>query len=464
MSSLPIPLRPKPAPKGSPLGILSEFASHVEITEDFQPRATARLRYFLSLLQHRLLKKSGANSSLKSLYACQAKAIPAQKKLPNGEVVKTGSPGHVTVGDYSDSIDYDGNSGKLRYGFKWVRHCANPLLCFVCAPKIRSHRSYEIKAICSSMYEKGYRWLFVTFTAPHYEDIDSEAQIQKFQKAARKLKSGRWWENFKKKTGYVGQIRATELTVPIHLKGSTGDHWHHHNIMFFDRKGIAFTEEESIEINEMLSKRWVECLQSVGIECRTDWDDVEKFGLNVELPHSSDRGEKAAEYAAKGAAIELSPGIFTKGGRKQERVSHWEFMAYALLSGKKELQERALKIMTALKGRHWIHVSKEIIEISGIRLTDDEEIMRDDKKTENVFEFTKQQAEFGVEWWKINYYKMQRDVLEAAESGMDIETAIRKVCKGFHPLTGEDLYKARTTKNFLDLEMLQQSKPTEKVQ
>lgn len=458
-----------PAPP-APLVKEQKFTSRVEILEDFfskpLPKITPRTRYFLSHLQRGLIYREGGHKKFNSLRKCCSRPIPGQVKNKKGEWVKTKSPGYVTVGDMSGLEGRPPDSPP--FAFKWVQHCASSLLCFVCAPRLRSVRFEEIKEVCAAMWEKGYRWLFVTQTAPHYFDQEVGDQIKRFQKASSKLRSGRWWQDFAAEYAYSGQVRGTELTVPLKLQGSSGCHWHHHAIMFFKRE-TSFTEKEAEEIRVKLAARWVECLKAVGVEARTGWEDVEKFGLDVKAPEDDeDQGEVAALYvakdweppAAKGAAWELAPPISSKNGRAAGRVSHWEFMARALLFGDEDKQHRTFRIMVALKGRHWLQFSKDIRLITGIKPKKDKDVLRETEETETIFEFDEDAEKMGIEWQKINKYKMQRDLLEAVGNREDLFVPLAlTVCAGYHPKTGEPLETARQVENFLLLERLERAKP-----
>lgn len=447
------------APTPGPLALLTKFSSTPENIGEIE-KNNARIRYYLAYLQRRMLAEVAGKDEFKSLKRCGSRPIPAYSRKKNGERVKTKSPGYITVGDFSAVPADDGQERPgVRYGYKWLQHCASSHLCFVCAPKIRARRAEEIAAICRKMWALGYRWLFVTDTAPHYLDQEPEAQVKIFQRATRAAYSGRWWDDFIAEYGYVGQICGTEMTVPIRLAGSTGTHWHRHRIIFFDRDGEDFTPEEAAEIRAKLADRWVHCLQRVGLEARTGWDDVRRIGIGVELPRSGDQAADAAKYVSKGASCELSPGIFAKQGRAAGRVSHWEFIAIALITGDKAMQGRAVAIMRALAGRHWLHVSKGVQKIAGIKLQSEQDIMREQEPTPTVFEFDGEAEARGVVWWKINKYKMQREVLEAAERIMDFETVARMCCDGYHPETGEPLSAARKIESFATLERLRQAQP-----
>lgn len=430
---------------GPPLGILTEFASRVDLIEHFKSEGlegeakqaerktppSAVFRHFLAMRQRQVLNAHKAFSSFKTLMKCGALPIPSEGRRKDGESYGTGAPGVV------QAVAEEGEEGRLSFrGFAWVRKCANPLLCFCCAPKIHYKRGQEVELISNIMYDYDYRWLFVTFTCRHDWDDDPVKQVDLFQEAQRKMRSGRRFQAWKEKWGYEHQIRSIEMTDDSPTaKYKTGCHFHNHVIMFF--KHDDFTEEECQQCRDELSDLWLDALQKVGL-----WDGVTKKdfmkirAVVAKCPrkNESKKGVEAARYAAKGASCELAPGIFAKFGRLPARISHWEVMALAFTKFP-HMIPRALSVMQALKGRSWIQFSRGLKEFCGIEDKTDDDLMKEDLQV-IIYEYEDHKL-----WKSIDRYKQQ--------------AAIRQAIEEYQKNGGENLYNAcdyysRLVENGLD--------------
>lgn len=431
------------------LGKNTFFASKPEIIEEIENRKRdLRLRFQLARRQRVELIKAGLWKKFKTLCNCYKYAVPKFVRK-NGGLVTTGSPGVVQLHHYDDL--------ERSFAYAWVKKCESPLLCFVDAPKIRAHRAQEIQDACRRMLEAGYQFLFWTFTAPHDLETDPDFQIKQFNFAMRVFKSGRAYNDFKAKYGIEFQISAIEMTddgPTVHKK--TGVHYHQHVIVFLTRE-ISGLESE--EMYRWMSERWFECLKRVSIctdEKRRDaLHNIKKnhcpcFGLDTPKHTQSIKRSLAdlASYLAKGASFELAPGIFAKGGRLPEKISHWEVMALAFGGRCPELIPRALKLMSALKGRHWLHWSPGLKVFCGIAEMSDEDILKEAAGL-CVHEFSKS------DWEKIDSQKMQAELKQNVaeiQKTMDfdfsdpidcqvfkdiIEEKIATIKLGFSPLTGK---------------------------
>lgn len=408
-----------------------------------------KFREFLAYRQRRVIYAHGAQNELKQQVGCSRTAIPEFSYAKDGTRTLTGSPGHVTVGHYIKDKEEKQTVG---IGFKWVRHCCNALTCFTCAPKIHFKRSQEVEAIVDTMYKKGYKILFVTFTAPHYFDTDPSIQIEKFSNAVRLFKSGRFWEDVKERYGYEYQIRAVELTcdAPDNPKKS-GFHYHHHCIFFFNRKGNAFSTSELQDIKKSFKERWVHYIKKCGIEVRSTEEDLYKRALDVQAPRSprrafkedADAKNELSRYISKGAAMELTPSITAKGAKIIGRISHWEFMTLALTT-RPELQGDMISIMKALKGKAWLLYSNGLRKICGIKDVSDKEIMRDEQKGKPLFEFDDEMRDLGISWSNIDRYKMQSIFIECVERECEDYTS-KLIEEGGGIFSFDDLYAIYNT-------------------
>lgn len=410
----------RPAPES-----LNIFPAHV--VEDASDR-----RHWLADIQRRVLWGMKAGVAFRSLADCMARPIPAGGLRKDETPYETGAPGKVQLQEY----------GEGQYGFAWVQHCANPLLCFTCAPKIRFRRAQEVKKAAMWAISQGMAAIMITFTAPHYPDTDPRRQVDAFQAAKRRFKAGRWWQEQRARIGYRHSIRALEVTLTHPRYGiGNGAHVHDHGLYFCEHQ--AFSEAEAAALLADWLPRWRDCLQAEGVEIR-DMDAFLHHGIKISLPHARGRVvddaalTAMAEYVADKMAVEISPGIFSKvgkGGEKSKHINHFEFFALALTKYK-ECRPYMLRLMWGLKGRAWMQWTRGLKSAAGIEEKSDEDLMRENGGG------VLREYETKEEWYKINDRKLQRRYIRAMvdDGGEAVETAermMRIIKAGFDPLTGE---------------------------
>lgn len=360
-----------------------------------------RIRYALSRLQREALMRYGCQDDFKSLCKCGRDSVPKYVRTAEGEKKATGSPGCPCV-DFTGTkeIVTDDNGAiaySPRFSFSWVRRCGGALSCFNCAPKIRYYRSGQIKEVLSRMWSKGYSYMFWTFTAPHDLDTDPKTQIKSFNAAMKFLKSGRFWQEIKETYGLEYSITATELTddapwVPDFEK--SGSHFHKHIVVFYKienrDKASMVSEDEATRLAFDISVKWVDALCRYGLCPEDKWDKALAHAFKLDLPKFVKKnGELCANqdelgsYCLKGAAVEMTPSIFLKKGKTNRRIGHFQLYYIALAERSKYpyLEVRMIKIMYALKGLHWIHFSKGLLEICNMVDVSDSDIMKEKLNT-----------------------------------------------------------------------------------
>lgn len=110
-----------------------------------------------------------------------------------------------------------------------VRHCGSPWACAICAPVIREKRARDIDAGASGFLDGGGSALFVSLTGPHHFGDPLEPLLAVMSKCMRSVTSGRPWKALRDRLGYIGSIRALEITY-----GKNGWHPHAHSLMLFE--------------------------------------------------------------------------------------------------------------------------------------------------------------------------------------------------------------------------------------
>lgn len=387
--------------------------------QDYQKRRD--FRAYLALRQRQEVIRAGRYPRFKALCGCSQYAVPFMRKKKDGTPYFTGSPGEVQFVWHED--------GGL--STTWAQRCSSPMLCFECAPKIRHFRSVQLQTICRRMYEAGYSWQFWTFTAPHDLNSDPDDQVELFRKAYRLMIKDRRWRLFRDRVGQKFTIVAVEMTDDGPDSSSkSGCHFHYHVIVFFDHP--EFLQSEADEMRAFVSRRWVDCLLEVGLISSERTEAALKIAFRLDVPRKPQKKplkrrltdeekqkilQDTAAYIAKGASCELTPGIFTKKGRVASRISHWDLMALAFTT-RPGLVPRALAVMQALKGRHWLTFSPGLLAFCGLKDLSDEDIL---KQTDDISIHS-----FDEEEWKtVSEFRSRARLVrkvtqEALDCGLDL--------------------------------------------
>src|SRR3990172_8433648 len=99
--------------------------------------------------------------------------------------------------------------------FRNVFTCGSVWHCPVCAAKITNLRRKELQQAINRAKLKGWGYYFITYTIGHKDYHSSKVVLTKIQEATRKLRSGRFWMDFKARYGYQGSIIPLEITFSL---------------------------------------------------------------------------------------------------------------------------------------------------------------------------------------------------------------------------------------------------------
>jgi hypothetical protein len=187
-------------------------------------------------------------------------------------------------------------SGIMRCGSSWA--------CPTCAPVVRERRAAEIDQGLGEHLASGGGALFVTFTCRHHGRDRLEPRLALMSRAFGAVLDGMPWQRRRVALGYVGLIRATEIT----WGEANGWHPHSHGLMLFER---PLTAEERRDLEAWLRVRWAGVLERCG------FGTINSHGVDVQAVTTA--GDLAG-YLAKveggwGAGLELARAdLKTKGG------------------------------------------------------------------------------------------------------------------------------------------------------
>lgn len=113
-----------------------------------------------------------------------------------------------------------------------LQTCSSVWTCPVCASKISERRRIEVlHAIEQHKSLDGYVYL-LTLTVPHKKTDDLKQMLDSQALALKYFGSGRQISNFYKSIGYLGQIRALEVTHGRLRQYDNGWHPHYHILLF----------------------------------------------------------------------------------------------------------------------------------------------------------------------------------------------------------------------------------------
>jgi hypothetical protein len=176
------------------------------------------------------------------------------------------------------------NNGRPTAGFGGLETCGRVWLCPVCSAKVRVRRGDQIAEACARHLDGSENgcW-FITVTLPHEKGDKLKDSFDVLTQAWRYVKTGRAYQEDKKRFGILGDIKAVECT-----HGCNGWHPHAH-ILVFTSKRIGFNE--MCAWAGRLDARWAKGLAKAGWPTGTP-------GVRFDMEPVT-RGKGIAAYVAK---------------------------------------------------------------------------------------------------------------------------------------------------------------------
>lgn len=138
-----------------------------------------------------------------------------------------------------------------------VMRCASPWVCPVCTPVIREERAAEIDEALTRHLAAGGGGLFATFTVRHHLGDGLGERLDSVLDALHWVLKGAAWRKRAERFGYLGLIRAVEVTwSPVN-----GWHPHVHAALLFAR---PLTADEQADVSDLLFTRWAARCRQLG--------------------------------------------------------------------------------------------------------------------------------------------------------------------------------------------------------
>lgn len=302
-----------------------------------------------------------------------------------------------TIGE-DVKVLYSASVKRAHYGNLMI--CGSVWTCPPCAAKISERRKAEITAATNLHVESGGALIMITRTFAHQKFDNLSVMVKAQRKALSWMREQRGYKNLMLEIGYVGHIRALEVTY------GDANGWHPH-------------DHELVLTADKLTQRLQKKVQSVQFEL---WRKAcIRFGLGI--PNRK-RGvdvraaESCAEYIAKvgrestwGLGSELAK-QHTKSGREGSMTPFDLLRRYE--AGEKRFGPLFIEFANAFFGAHQIGWSRGLKKLFLIEERSDEELAKEQEHDAVVV--------LGISKWEWRFVLQQpRDVrgliLDLAESG-----------------------------------------------
>ena len=231
-----------------------------------------------------------------------------------------------------------------------LQTCGSPWVCPPCSAAIYDRRRVEVAAALDWARDNGKRVQLITFTASHQLGDPLAPFLSGLAAAMREVFRHRPFERFKEAVGYIGSIKATEITY-----GANGWHAHFHALWISD-----FGTEHTV--GAFASPAWRAALHKVGLSASV------RRGVVVK-----DSSMSGAEYLAKfehGRGWDLDAEL-TMWARKvgSKGLSPWDL----LRKGTTEALALFAEYAEATFGKSSIRFSPGLKQLMGITtVTDDQ--------------------------------------------------------------------------------------------
>jgi hypothetical protein len=243
--------------------------------------------------------------------------------------------------------------------YSGLQTCGSVWTCPVCSAKIAERRRVELLHAMDTHKAAGGFVSLLTLTTPHQRGDDLAALLAQQGKALQGFLRDFTVKSIFAEMGYLGQVRALEVTHGRKSDKNNGWHPHFHILQFH---GVQGTEDERKDWTARLYLRWVAYCQKAGL-------GTPSFAHGIKL----DDGTRAAQYVTKwGLEDEM-----TKGHTKKAKGGETPFdLLRAFLADKQDGQAAALfrEFGECFKGKRQLSWSNGLKARFAVAEKTDEEI------------------------------------------------------------------------------------------
>lgn len=278
--------------------------------------------------------------------------------------------------------------------FGSVETCGSVWTCPVCAAKITEQRREEIDNALKSHHAGGGVSYMMTLTLPHVRLDSCKKLLDTVRDTWRGIKTGNGWYAARDKGGYIGDVRALEVT-----HGKNGWHPHLHILVFLE---FGTTEAAAEELGFFFFERWSRGVEKRGhAPCSPDAFTFRKV----------DETEGAAAYLGKwGAAMELTK-AHTKRSKNGGRTP-WQILEDCQRGSKRDVA-LFCQYARAFKGARQLTWAGDIRH----RYCEDETLTDHEAAEPKTLPETQNATFHKPLWDEIDRRHLQAPVLTAADEG-----------------------------------------------
>ena len=231
-----------------------------------------------------------------------------QLRNTSGRVVggRTAKCGHTPIGGSEINVVQGDHGG---HHFTGLETCGSVWNCPVCAVKITESRRTDVKLVLEKHLLMSGKAAMFTMTIPHTRFQHVADTRKAVADGWKKVQEGIGWKDAKLRAGFIGSIRALEVT-----HGNHGWHPHLHVVILFS-KGL--TEGLLESYSDFLFDRWSRAIERLG------------FGICSEEGFSCDPitdAEGVSKYCQKWGAAEELTKAHIKNGKGGGR-SPWQILS-----------------------------------------------------------------------------------------------------------------------------------------
>lgn len=225
--------------------------------------------------------------------------------------------------------------------------CGSVWVCPVCAAKISERRRLELSRAVWAWRRGGGQVVLTTYTIRHRDRDSLQRLVDGITLARKRLVSGRWAQDFNRRYGIAGFVRAHEVT----WGAVNGWHPHIHELVFLGSEAVLRAYEDDLRERweKVVSSAGLRTINEHGLDVRWGYSDVEryvsKFGVEEaeELLAGEGEGWTLEREIAKASSKRGKPGHRNPFGLLEDYVNGDEeagrrFVEYAgVFKGKRQL-------------------------------------------------------------------------------------------------------------------------------
>lgn len=263
------------------------------------------------------------------------------------------------------------DSGKAFYSGLSI--CGSVWACPVCNGKIQEVRRAETKIAVDWSYGQRKTVTMITFTFPHYAFQSCKELLDKQRDAFKYLRSGKAWQEWKSKVGFVGLIRSLEVN-----HGANGWHPHTHELWIHDKMPDLKDQQK---FSRFVHDRWKKACKKYGLIPYGKTKAFDLYATDFKFNCStSDYLLKTDDQSAWGIDREM-----TKSSMKESKKGRPPFALLAdSAKGCKKSGSLFLEYSEAFKGKSQLFWARGLKKLIGVNQLTDEEVAENNEEDNQI--------------------------------------------------------------------------------